>query len=394
MDLIELHILQSFPVTCLNRDDVGAPKSAFFGGVQRARVSSQSWKRAIRRMASEMQPALFAGTRTRYVIRDLRQRFKQAGQSDAGAEALAEAAADALGKLDSVEKGNVKTLLYFSPQEMENVVKAVLAEKLDALRATVKATAELEKAQHAKDVKAVEKAKGALEKARGELVKLCEKPVKELKKAVRDAVDIALFGRMVADDQSLTLEGAGLFSHALSTHRAVNEVEFFSAVDDHADISEQGAGAGHIGTLEFNSACYYRYVGVNLDMLWDADHLNHLDDRERTSALDVFIRSALFAVPGARKNSMFGFSPPTFVLGLRRRGQPLSLVNAFEKPVRTSDEGYIEPSRKAMQDHLQQLRKTYGFGRGEDIEQSMPPEELDTFVKALVDARVGAKASS
>ena len=48
---IEFHILQSFPVTCLNRDDVGSPKTAMIGGTMRARVSSQCWKRAVR-----MQP--------------------------------------------------------------------------------------------------------------------------------------------------------------------------------------------------------------------------------------------------------------------------------------------------------------------------------------------------
>lgn len=375
MELIELHILQSFPVTCLNRDDVGAPKSAFFGGVQRARVSSQSWKRAIRSMARELQPDLFGGTRTRYVIRDLKKRFAEAGRTEREAEALAEVTADAMGKLDSVEKGNVKTLLYFSPQEMQNVVKAVLdADFLDALARCL-------------DEKSSDKAK---EKARAELLKFSEKASKRLKDTVKDTGDIALFGRMVADDASLTVEGATLFSHALSTHQAASEVEFFSAVDDHADVAEQGAGAGHIGTLEFNSACYYRYVGVNLNLLNDDEHLAHLSESERGSVLSTFVRSALLAVPAARKNSMFGFNPPAFVLGLRRHGHPLSLVNAFEKPIQARGDGYIDPSTKALLEHLDRLRATYGLEA--DFQESMPPANVDGFVKGLVEARAKVKA--
>jgi CRISPR system Cascade subunit CasC len=346
--------------------------------VQRARVSSQSWKRAIRAMARELQPALFAGTRTRYVIRDLNQRFAKAGLGGPEAQQMAEATADALGKLDDLEAGSVKTLLFFSPAEMQNVVEAVLQSDYQALLARCLEASESEKAAK------------AVAKAREELVKLCAKPAKELKKAVKDAADISVFGRMVADDQSLTVEGAGLFSHALSTHQAASEVEFFSAVDDKADVSVQGAGAGHIGTLEFNSACYYRYVGVNLDLLCDDKHLGHLGDEERATVLDAVVRAALLAVPGARKNSMFGFCPPAFAVGLRRRRHPLSLVNAFEKPVRARGEGYIKPSIKALREHLEGLRTVYGLQA--TVERCIPECDLDTFVGELVGARAAVGA--
>ena len=92
--------------------------------------------------------------------------------------------------------------------------------------------------------------------------------------ALKDAADIAIFGRMVASDHSLTVEGAGLFSHALSTHKADNELDFFSAVDDLQ--SQEEAGAGITGTLEFTSATYYRYAALNLDLLADAAHLGAL----------------------------------------------------------------------------------------------------------------------
>jgi len=384
MDLIELHILQSFPVTCLNRDDVGAPKSAFFGGVQRARVSSQSWKRAIRAMARELQPALFAGTRTRYVISDLKARYLQAGHGERESQQLAEVTADALGKLDDVDKGNVKTLLYFSPMEMENVVRAVLATDHTApLTRCIEGATILDDARSQGDDGRADKAKKAWEKARAELAKLCEKPVRELKKSVKDAADIALFGRMVADDHTLTIEGAGLFSHALSTHQATSEVEFFSAVDDTPNVDEQGAGAGHIGTLEFNSACYYRYIGLNLDLLRDETHLGHFSSGELDTVLETFIRSSMLAVPGARKNSMFGFGPPAFVLGLRRRGQPLSLVNAFEKPVWPGRAGFIEPSVERLESHFAEVSATYALVKPAS-EERLPPRNIDELVGGLL----------
>ena len=72
MKMIELHIIQSFPVTCLNRDDLGSPKSATFGGVERARVSSQCWKRAIRIQAKDMEKEMFKGNRTRFIVESIK----------------------------------------------------------------------------------------------------------------------------------------------------------------------------------------------------------------------------------------------------------------------------------------------------------------------------------
>lgn len=365
MDLIELHILQSFPVTCLNRDDLGAPKTAVFGGAQRARVSSQSWKRAIRLLAREHQQSFFAGTRTRFVLRALTNLFEQEGCDEAKARELAIATADALGKIDKIEKGNVKTLLFFSPREMLQVVREVLATDYESL---------LEAVISAGDDR------GKVEKGRAKLSKLVEKPSRALKSAVKDAADISIFGRMVADDSSLTIEGAGLFSHALSTHRASNEVEFFSAVDDEA--ADEEAGAGHIGTLEFSSACYYRYVALNLGLLRDEDHLGHLSEDELGLVLDAFLRSSLLAVPEARKNSMFGFTTPSFVLGLRRQGQPLSLANAFERPVEASSKGYVEPSVGALEGHYAALKATYKLDAA--AEARLPAVDIDAFIAGLV----------
>lgn len=369
MNLIELHILQSFPVTCLNRDDIGAPKTAMFGGSLRARVSSQSWKRAIRTLASEQESDLFQGKRTRYVVSELKARFEAKGRSEAEAEELAKAVAKAMGKLDDKHPGAVKTLLYHSPAEFDAIVGQALSLEIDEpLAAAIGAEGDEKKYKKAQTVLAQAVAKAA----------------KALKITVKDASDIAVFGRMVADDASLTLEGAGLFSHALSTHKSANEIDFFSAVDDKKP-DQDDAGAAHIDTLEYNSATYYRYVGLNLDLLWDELHLGHYRPEERRAVLRTFIRSALLAVPGARKNSMFGQTPPSHVLGLRRSGQPISLINAFEKPIKSGPDGYLEPSRDAMERHWNQVKETFGLGDRINLELALPEVDLESFIDELCD---------
>lgn len=363
MKTIELHILQSFPVTCLNRDDVGAPKSALFGGIPRARVSSQCWKRAIREMAQTFGTEYFEGKRTRFLVRELEQAFLKRGVENP--RLLAMAAADAIGTLDDPKKGNVKTLLFFSPSELDGVVEAMLEIDFEGQLASA--------FDQEADKKIYEK---ALKTVRDKT----KKAVKAFGGKVKDAADIALFGRMVADDHSLMVEGAGMFSHALSTHKVSSEIDFFSAVDDlNMDGDE---GAGHIGTLEFNSACYYRYIALNLDLLRDHDHLAHYSEEELKAVLDAFIRASLLAVPNARKNSMMGFNPPEYVLGTIREGQPVSLVNAFETPVKQMGKGIVEPSREAMEAKFTWMKETYGFIPS--VECRIPEMPLDAFVKELV----------
>jgi len=364
--MIELHILHSFPVTCLNRDDLGAPKSALFGGTMRARVSSQCWKRAIRKLAGSFNNELFQGHRTRYLIHELEKQFLQKGKGEKESKVLADALGLAFGKLDEKHEGSIKTLLYFSPGEIENIIEATL--ELDLNESIEKALAVIE------DDKKYKKALISFKKP-------LSKAAKKLKNFAKDAADISIFGRMVADDSSLTLEGAGLFSHALSTHSVVNEIDFFSAVDD-MKPDQDDAGAGHIGTLEYNSACYYRYIGLNLDLLWDDDHLGALEEEERKKVLEAFIQAVLSAVPEARKNSMLGHNPPSYVLGMQRSGQPLSLVNAFENPI-ISDHGYVEKSQIALLNHWSKLKETYNLDENIKTEINIPEHDINHFVESI-----------
>lgn len=326
MKHLELHILQSVPVSCLNRDDLGSPKTALFGGVQRSRVSSQSWKRAIRDLAKEILPQRFTGERTRLIVEPLRDALLKHGETNAKT-ALENAIklADTLATFDKEaekkkEKLQVKTLFFTLPNEID-AIAAKFMEK--------------------KDVKKALKAAGD---------DLC-----------KDAADLALFGRMVASAPELKLEGAAMFSHALSTHKSDNEIDFFSALDDLQPEDETGAGM--TGTLEYNASTYYRFVALNLDMLADAKHLGALSREERQEVVAVFVESVLKAVPSARKNSMNANTLPGYVLCvLRDTGHPIQLINAFEQAVWSPQgKGMLQPSIEKIEKEYASLQEKWGI---------------------------------
>ena len=339
---LELHIIQSVPVACLNRDDLGSPKTAIFGGVQRARASSQSWKRAIREMAKELKPDLFQGQRTRLMFAPLVEELLVAGLTTDEAEEAGKSIVKDLVKLDDKSKDVVKskTLYFMSPLELKTLAQAYVDTR-DAKKA----------------IKSIDA------------------------KAMSDAADITLFGRMVASDHSLTVEAAAMFSHALSTHKADNEIDFFSAVDD-LQPQDTDSGAGHVSTLEFNSATYYRFAALNLDMLADANHLAPLSPEERQAVVRTFLEATIKAIPSARKNSMNANTLPDYVLGIARdKGHPIQLVNAFETPI-FSRQGYVQRSIEALQTEYDKLHNTWGIEAIEKL--AIPDLSLPEFLNGMV----------
>ncbi len=360
MNLIELHILQSFPVSCLNRDDLGSPKSAVFGGVKRARISSQCLKRAQRLHFRELAPQYAQGERTKIIAGAISARMKQEAELPPRADKLPEMLAkEVWGKLDAKHKDSEglqksTTLAYLSPREIDLIVSTAL----NTLRET----------PAAKDTEIAKAVKAAMKKA-----------------SRKDAADIALFGRMVADDPSLNIEGAALFSHALSCHKEEPEIDFFTAVDDLQPNDESGAGMA--GILEFNSACYYRYIGINLDLL--GHNLPGLEKEEIKTILSAFIQSALMSIPTARQNSMNAATLPSYVLGMRRsEGHPLQLVNAFETPIKAKSGGFVEGAIRALQEEKERMERIWGIK--EDATAVIHPHGEDSlslpkFIKILTD---------
>lgn len=354
MNLIELHILQSFPVTCLNRDDLGAPKSAIFGGILRARVSSQCWKRAVRELFHESEKGFSETVRTKYLLSLFTRIIKSedALKTKEEAESIAKKILSVangdkklFGKFDT-KKNIVDTLFYISEQTATSIVRHVLEKLKEDSKYTPKF-------QEMSDL---------------------------LKEQVSDAADIALFGRMVAADATNTVEGAALFSHALSTHAVRSELDFFSAIDDEKKNADD-AGAGQIGTIEYSSACYYRYIGVNLDLLKKS---NLFDQNQIKAVLENFIRAAILANPSARKNSMFGQGLPSYILAVKRSGQPLSLANAFEKPVEAKrGSGFIEPSIAALKKEWSDLKAAFGIDGGVECEIEKGKEGTESLAVVL-----------
>lgn len=355
MELIELHILQSFPVTCLNRDDYGSPKSAVFGGTPRARISSQCLKRAHRELFREELPAFSQGVRTKLLVK-LYQEYFNTNHPDILKQHpnLPTELAELWGKLDAKKKDaegldRASTLTYLSTAEVAATAEAALQILQDP---------------------------GVDAKKKSSLVsKAFLKAIKQTN--LHDAADIALFGRMVASKSSLNIEGAAMFSHALSTHRAEPEFDFYVAVGDLQE--DDSTGAKMMGTLEYNSACYYRYIGINLTLL--RQNLPTLTPEEIKTIANSFIRTALTSVPSARKNSMNGATLPGYVLGTyRATGQPLQLVNAFEAPIK-SNSGYLAASREALTAELHKLESTWGIKPA--VTACLPDIPLTDFISAL-----------
>ena len=385
MKILELHILQSFPVSCLNRDDAGLPKTAIFGGVTRARLSSQCLKRSVREEAQRLNLKQFKEKRTKLIADELRKSIKvQAGNSppsDERIDVVVKGAISAFGQADPRFSNERTSALYFLAPEETKVVAAALSRTADdhlaeweAYSAALGAQSSLGDDTSDEDKKkANAKVDQAEVKLRKHAEKAATKALKELQKKgsyLKDAVDIALFGRMAADSPHLNIDGASCFSHALSTHEAEPQQDFYSAVDDIlreklANRDEDAhSGSGMLGVLEFSSATYYRYIAVDMDSLFDPKmgYLRDMDEMDREKALATFIESSLKAIPRARKTGMNANTFPAYALGVvREEGSPLQLINAFECPIKAGDEGFVTRSVDKLVKHYSDLNSAWGL---------------------------------
>ncbi len=332
---IEYHILQSFPVTCLNRDDVGAPKTAIVGNTTRARVSSQCWKRQVRLALADFGIKL--GTRTKKVAELVTTHCREAGAE----EEQASVCGDHIAKLLADD-----TLLFIGNTEAKYLAEYAAEFNFDP-----------------KDIKA------------GPLAKKITKMTKGL-----DALDIALFGRMVAKVAELNVEAACSFAHAISTHKISNEVEFFTALDD----LQNEPGSAHMGSLEFNSATYYRYISLDLGQLSQS-----LNTEEIKTAVDSFTKALYVAVPSARQTTQSGASPWEYARVLVRKGQRLQVP--FETPVKPKDGGFFQPSLEALDSYIDKKEKLSGslFGKQGDYKWGI--DENYSIDKLIADLQTHIK---
>lgn len=306
---VELHLLQSFPPSCVNRDGNNSPKDCTFGEHRRARISSQCLKRAIRQ-ADEF--AEIVGEAVAVRSKQMRDKklipyLLEQGLDQAAAEAAADEFRRALAK-DDKKSHKTSVGLYFGDRELFAL--------LDAHRSGDKNW----------------KAAGGPSSA-----------------------DVALFGRMLAEARDLNVDAAAQVAHAISTHKLSQDMDYWTAADDlKTDDPEDDAGAGMLGVSEFNASVFYRYACVSLPIL----KANLQDDELVTKTVEAFLAASHEAIPTGKQNGHAHSTPPFAAIAVvRRKGMPLNLCNAYLQPVKPSREkGLDQVSVEALLNHLQAVR--------------------------------------
>lgn len=324
--IIDVYALQTVPPSNLNRDDTGSPKTAVYGGVRRARVSSQAWKRAMRLAFAGLLDDSKLGERTKRVGESLAQRIKELDPSlaDRASEIAAEVFVVAgLAKAEKKKGESAKDveagyLLFLSHRQLENLASAAVQAQSGGSTLDKNAFKALAKTDH--------------------------------------SVDIAMFGRMVADMSDINVDAACQVSHAISVHAVDNEFDYFTAVDDRKEDAME-TGAGMIGTIEFNSSTLYRYATVDVDLL----HRTLGDAPATRAAVEAFLTAFARSMPTGKQNTFAHRTLPDAVLVRVRDSQPINLVGAFETPIReTLATGRIQLAAEALAKHAIAVESAYG----------------------------------
>lgn len=304
---LDVHAVQTVPPANINRDDTGSPKTAQYGGVTRARVSSQSWKRAIRKFFNEDGDIKNVGIRSLDIVKYIANKIVQKDNTISLENAMDMAEKTLNNAKISTKDQKTKALFFISDSQAEKFAEASIEKNTDK---------------------------------------------KVLQDILNDdtSIDIALFGRMVADDPSLNEDASSQVAHAISTHAIESEFDFFTAVDDLAP--EDNAGAGMLGTIEYNSSTLYRYANIALH-----DFYNQLGDK--TSAINatkLFVEAFVKSMPTGKINTFANQTLPQAVIVTLRSDRPVNMVSAFEKPIKSED-GYVDKSIERLFDEYPRYDK-------------------------------------
>jgi len=396
---LEIHILQSFPPANLNRDENGMPKSTVFGGRPRARISSQCQKRAARLYYHEhaeelgIDAANFA-ERSRGWATKLKASLIQQNIVDSKAELVASLALTVLTEKKEA-KGKQKAKKSTKAQAEEaNEEQSEKSEKSDTIlflgNTEVQSISALLINNWAEIEKTIEGKDPALSK---DIVDGIMNTVKS--KSTPKPGDVALFGRMMANLPNANVDAAVQMAHAISVNTLQQEFDFFTAVDDLSASDDQGAD--HMGETGFNSSTFYRFANVDTRQL-----TQNLGTEQSASAVaKAFVKAFIRAIPTGHQNGFAAHSLPALVLLVVREGQPVSLVDAFEDPIRPSNGvSLLEKSVQELDLHWADMVKMYGDGnvkyRGVTTRsrlgkylQTLKVNEIDS-VDALVDAAITA----
>ena len=320
-DFLQLHLLTAYGPSNLNRDDTGRPKSVVFGGVPRLRVSSQSLKRAWRK--SEVFAAKLDGhlaDRTQRFGKDVLNHLIEEGMDNDAAVKVARGIASVFGKIKKERDESptfVEQLAFISPEERKRAF--ALADRVLA----------------------------------GEEV---EPTADDLLQKTDSAADVAMFGRMLADNPKFNREAAVQVAHAITTHRAIAEDDYYTAVDDLKSRDEpEDAGAGFVGVQEFGAGVFYLYICVDRNLL-----LANLDNTHAVhdASLAALVEAAATVSPEGKQASFASRARAVYALAERGSAQPRSLAAAFLEPVAGTDQG--TDSIAALESFRDRLDTAYG----------------------------------
>lgn len=304
---LDIHAIQTVPPANINRDDTGSPKTAQYGGVTRARVSSQSWKRAIRKYFNENGDVANVGIRSLEIVKYVANKIIEKDGSINLEDTMTMADKTINAAKISTKDQKAKALFFLSDKQAEKLAQASIDKVTDK---------------------------------------------KQLEAILNDdiSIDIALFGRMVADNTILNEDASSQVAHAISTHAIQSEFDFFTAVDDLAP--EDNAGAGMLGTVEYNSSTLYRYANIALH-----DFYRQLRDKEETiNAIKLFVKSFVESMPTGKINTFANQTLPQAIVVSLRTDRPLNMVSAFEEPIK-SDNGYVDKSIEKLFDEYTKYDK-------------------------------------
>lgn len=359
---LEFHILQSFPVSCLNRDDLGSPKSALIGGVTRARVSSQCWKRAVRMELRNL--GVNIAKRTKLVAAIIAEKCLELGATESQANECGLLVAKALNEQDPKSQERAK-----KEEDIKKLANSGDSKNMAVATLFFISDTEANKIAELCKENAFEFKKITRSKVRNICEKISESPY--------DGLDIALFGRMAAQFPSMNVEAAASFAHAISIHKVTSELDYFAAVDDCR--AEDEAGAGHIDNLEFNSATYYRYISLDLGQLAKTLKTDDLAD-----AVKAFTTALFLAVPSARQTTMAAATPWDYAIVTLRHGQRLQLP--FNTPVKNSP-ALVADGVAEMKKRYELTKELYGtlFGEELKVEFGEGHETFDGMLKLILD---------
>lgn len=333
--LIQIHILQNYAPSNLNRDDTGSPKTAYFGGVQRGRISSQCLKRSMR-FSETFQDAFKAegllATRTKRLPELIRVELQTLGANTEAVNAIvarvpeigSESGRDK-GKVEEGEAVKTRQLIFIGQNEIHPMTEKLL--KLYQEKGL--------KAWEKLDIKEITRALG---------------------KSTPCSIDVAMFGRMTTSEAFENVQAAVQVAHALSVNTVEQEFDYFTAVDDLQPNEETGAEM--IGDVEYNSSTYYKYINIH----WEGLVKNLGDDQDMArKAVLALLEAAALAQPSGKQNTFAAQNLPDLILvEVRKKNLPVSYANAFIEPARQDFKHTLMDSAvRKLNDYMFQVGTTY-----------------------------------